>query len=136
MKALSHPGVVRVVEPQGEDRGYHYFVMEYVPGGDLRQAVKAGRVAPTDVVPLVVAVGDALQHVHDGGLVHRDVKPENIRLDTGGHPKLTGFDLVRAVDSTGGTRTGALGTVTYAAPEAIGGMRRRPTPARTCTASP
>ncbi|WP_438044180.1 SUMF1/EgtB/PvdO family nonheme iron enzyme [Sorangium sp. So ce128] len=119
MAGLDHPGVVRVIEPHGEDGGFHFFVMEFVSGGDLHQAVLQQRLPAAQVIPLVLRVGDALRAAHAKGLVHRDVKPANILLDPSGEPRLTDFDLVAAADTTGGTRTGALGTYVYSAPESM-----------------
>jgi len=119
MMKLAHPGVVRVLEPLGEDGGFCYFVMELMPGGNLREAVLQKRVAKANVLPVIVQVGEALAKAHANRVIHRDVKPSNIVLDELGHAKLTDFDLVGAHDTTGGTRTGALGTVVYAAPECL-----------------
>ena len=90
-----------------------------VPGGNLRDAVIAQRVAPEWRLPLILQVGEALAEAHRKGLVHRDIKPANILIDDRGNAKLTDFDLVGAHDTTGGTHTGALGTVVYAAPECL-----------------
>ncbi|AGP35217.1 SUMF1/EgtB/PvdO family nonheme iron enzyme [Sorangium cellulosum] len=119
MAALDHPGIVRVLDPCGEDGGFHYFVMELVPGADLQRAVLDKQILAEQVVPLVLCVGGALQAAHAAGLVHRDVKPANILVDAAGAPRLTDFDLVAAADTTGGTRTGALGTFVYSAPEVL-----------------
>lgn len=121
MVDLAGEGVVRILEPRGEDGGYFYFVMELVSGGDLRRAVIEKRVSGEKVIPVVLQVGEALARAHARGLVHRDIKPANILLDGGGAPRLTDFDLVGGgADSTGGTRTDtALGTVGYAAPEML-----------------
>jgi hypothetical protein len=116
---LHHPGVARVLVPAGEDRGIHYMVMEYLEGGDLGEAVLTGRIRGLEAVPLLVAVGKALDYSHDNDLIHRDVKPTNILLDQAGKAHLTDFDLVRAGDTTGDTRTGMMGTFLYAAPEAF-----------------
>jgi serine/threonine protein kinase len=91
--------------------------MELVRGGNLRDAVLNKRIEPSRVLPLILQVGEALAEAHRRGLVHRDIKPANILLDEHGDAKLTDFDLVGAPDTTGGTRTGTLGTVVYAAPE-------------------
>ena len=119
MRKLMHAAVVPVLVPRGEDGGFYYFVMEFVRGGNLRDAVLARRLAYTDLVPIILQVGEALAMAHARRMVHRDVKPANILLDEQGRAKLTDFDLVGAHDTTGGTRTGALGTVIYAAPECL-----------------
>ncbi len=120
MARLTHPGIVRILgEPERRDHNCRYFVMEYVEGGDLRSAVLSGNLKPADRLRIIREVGAALEYAHGEGIVHRDVKPANILLDGQGQAKLTDFDLVRAQDSTGGTRTGMLGTVVYAAPEAM-----------------
>lgn len=119
MAEFAHEAVVRIVEPHGHDEGYYYFVMDFMPGGDLRRAVLEKRVVGEAVLPIVLKVGEALAMAHASGYVHRDVKPANILLDGSGLPRLTDFDLVSGADTTGGTRTGALGTFIYAAPELL-----------------
>ncbi len=120
MGELQHQAIVRVIDPKGQDEGTHYFVMEYVQGGDLRQAVRTGEVSGVEGLALLDEVAEALDLAHRCGVIHRDVKPANILLTTDGKAKLTDFDLVRALDTTAGTRTGSmLGTVLYMAPEAM-----------------
>jgi hypothetical protein len=119
MAELHHQGIVQVFDSDLEDEGHYFFVMECLPGGDLRQAVLRGRVAAEAALDLILSVGAALAFAHARGIIHRDIKPANIVLDAAGSPKLTDFDLVRAGDTTGGTRTGALGTFGYAAPELL-----------------
>jgi len=119
MHELAHPAVVRVLESKATDGGFHYFVMELLLGGDLRQAVLEGRFSRERTIPLILRIGEALSAAHERGFVHRDIKPANIVLDTAGHPKITDFDLVRGGDTTGGTRTGMMGTFIYAAPEML-----------------
>lgn len=120
MAELHHQGIVRVIKDQIDDGGYHFFVMEFLPGGDLREAVIEGRLPTGRIVSLIHRVAEALSFAHARGVIHRDVKPANILLDGERHTKLTDFDLVQAADSTGGTRTGAvLGTFLYAAPECM-----------------
>ncbi len=120
MQQLCHPHVVRILDLDQEDRGYHYFVMEYVAGGTFVQAVTSGVLPLEKRLAVVAEVGDALAFAHERGIVHRDVTPDNILLDAStGSARLADFDLVRLADSTGGTRTGALGKYVYAAPECM-----------------
>lgn len=119
MMELRHPAVVHVLDSKGEDGGFCYFVMEYVSGGNLREAVLNNKLKQEDLWKDIFLVGSAVALAHSRGLIHRDIKPSNILLDASGAPKLTDFDLVGARDTTGGTRTGALGTVVYAAPECL-----------------
>lgn len=117
MADLGHAGVVKVLEVEGEDDGWYYFVMEFVPGGNLKEAILAGKVGGEKAIDLLLEVAGVLGHAHERGIVHRDIKPANILLDEEGRPKLTDFDLVAAADTTGGTKTGAMGSFVYAAPE-------------------
>lgn len=113
-----HFGFVRVLtETLAVDNGFYYFVLEYLSGGDLHRAVLDGSLTCEQALAAVQQVGEALHFAHTQKLVHRDVKPQNVLLDANGQAKLTDFDLVALSDSTGGTRTGALGTFIYAAPE-------------------
>ncbi len=122
MAKLHHPHVVKVLHQKQVDDGHYFFVMEYLPGGDFRQAVCSGALSQDERLQVVRQIGDALEYAHERQVIHRDVKPHNILLDTDGTPKLTDFDLVRALESTQGTKTGFLGTPLYAAPE----MMERP----------
>jgi formylglycine-generating enzyme required for sulfatase activity len=118
MAALQHQGIVRVLEEELVDEHYHFFVMEFLGGGDFQKAVLRNRIPVDERLNIVCKVGEALQFAHERGLVHRDVKPANIVLDEQRRAKLTDFDLVRAQDSTALTRYGgALGTFLYAPPE-------------------
>jgi eukaryotic-like serine/threonine-protein kinase len=119
MADLRHPRIVSVLDQKCQDGAFHFFVMEYLAGGDLRSAVRAAKIGGVAGLDIIRQIGDALHHAHQQGVIHRDVKPANVLLDDNGAPKLTDFDLVRAADTTGGTRTGALGTFVYAAPEAL-----------------
>jgi serine/threonine protein kinase len=120
MAVLHHQGIVQVLEEELAEEMDYFFVMEYLEGGDFRRAVLEHRLSVPERLAVITAVGEALQFAHDHGVIHRDVKPANIVLDHQGQPKLTNFDLVRALDTTGGTRTGAaLGTWIYAAPEVM-----------------
>ena len=124
IQQLDHPHVVRVLGEPDTHRGFHFFVMDYMPGGDLYRAVTSGSIERQRALLAIFQIGSALASAHQRGLIHRDVKPENILLDEQGNARLTDFDLVWAADSTGGTRTGAMGTIVYSAPEAMADASR------------
>jgi eukaryotic-like serine/threonine-protein kinase len=120
---LSHPNVVRVYDA-GETDGRPFIVMEYVPGTSLAQA---GRLAPGPVVELGVQACAGLQHAHDAGLVHRDVKPANLLVRDDRTLKVADFGIARAAESTRHTQAGTLlGTAAYLAPEQIAGADATP----------
>lgn len=117
---LTHPGMVRVYD-QGVDGPLSYLTMEYVPGENLRQRLVAeGTFSLEQALSITESVLDALAAAHREGLVHRDVKPENVLLDDEGRPKLADFGLARAVTEVTSTSSGMLlGTVAYLAPELV-----------------
>lgn len=119
MSRLEHAAIPKIISTGGEDGGYYYFIMEYISGGDLYKAILNGRLHPDRVIPIILRVGEALKVAHGRGVIHRDVKPGNILINEAGDPFLTDFDLVKAPDTTGGTRTGAIGTWIYAPPELL-----------------
>ncbi|MCG8455116.1 MAG: SUMF1/EgtB/PvdO family nonheme iron enzyme [Holophagales bacterium] len=121
MAKLRHPHIVRVLgEPTVDADGWAYYVMEHLAGGDFRCAVLDGELDLEHRLDLLEQVASALDFAHSRGVIHRDVKPENILLDAGGRARLTDFDLVHADDTTGLTRTRAgMGAYHYAAPECM-----------------
>jgi len=115
---LSHPNIVRVYDA-GETDGRPFIVMEYVAG---RSLADTGRLPAARVVELGVQACSGLQHAHDAGLVHRDVKPANLLVRADGVLKVADFGIARAAESTRHTQIGTLlGTAAYLAPEQIGG---------------
>lgn len=117
---LSHPHVVGVLD-QGVTDSLSYLVMEYVPGRTLRDVLnERHRLSPRLALAMMDAVVDGLAAAHEAGLVHRDVKPENVLLASSGAIKIADFGLARAVTTS--TNTGTLvGTVAYLAPELVTG---------------
>jgi len=118
---LSHPNVVAVYD-QGEDAGSPYLVMELVPGHTLRDTITAqSPMAPRRALAVLEPVLAALAAAHRAGLVHRDVKPENVLISDEGAIKVADFGLAKAVTAdTQHTSTGVLiGTVSYIAPEIV-----------------
>ena len=117
---LSHPGVVAVYD-QGSVDGVAYLVMEFVEGQSLRDLMNAESLSAKEALYYTTQVLRPLAAAHRAGLVHRDVKPENVMLPPDGSlPKVTDFGLARAITETTQTSTGnVLGTVAYLAPELI-----------------
>ena len=117
---LSHPHVVGVLD-QGNDGPLAYLVMEYISGHTLRDVLREhGALAPRLALAYLDAVVEGLGAAHAAGLVHRDVKPENVLLADDGRIKIGDFGLARAVTTTTNTGT-LLGTVAYISPELVNG---------------
>jgi eukaryotic-like serine/threonine-protein kinase len=121
---LSHPHIVTVID-RGEEEGRQFIVFELVDGDNLKELVERGGPLPVRrAVELGLEVGRALAFAHAQGLVHRDVKPQNVLLDGDGRAKVTDFGIVRSLDAVGHTQTGTvLGTSHYIAPEQARGER-------------
>jgi eukaryotic-like serine/threonine-protein kinase len=112
---LSHPNVVSVYDAGEVESGRPFIVMEYVPGTTLAEV---GRLPPSDAVGLVVQACQGLAHAHEAGLVHRDVKPQNLLLRDDGVLKVADFGIARAAETTVLTQVGTvLGTAAYLSPE-------------------
>jgi serine/threonine protein kinase/uncharacterized membrane protein len=122
---LTHPHIL-ALHDSGEAGGFLYYVMPYVEGGSLRQRLQA---APTlgrsAALAIATPVADALSYAHRLGILHRDVKPENI-LFSQGHPVVADFGIAKAISTAGGanlTRTGfPVGTPGYMSPEQAAGL--------------
>ena len=117
--SLSHPNLIGVYDyAEGEERPY--LVMEYVPGDNLAERLAAN--PAIDCEGLARELLGALDHIHRAGIVHRDVKPQNVLIASGGGAKLIDFGIALPADATSLTRTGnLLGTARYIAPEVMNG---------------
>jgi eukaryotic-like serine/threonine-protein kinase len=115
---LSHPNVVSVIDA-GEDGGYPYIVFEYVEGETLKARIN--RLGPLDLqeaLAYAIEIGRGLTVAHARRMVHRDIKPQNVLIDSEGRAKLTDFGISRQLEQDGMTATGrVLGTTDYVAPE-------------------
>ncbi len=127
---LQHPGIARIYEagtavtPFGE---HPYFAMELVIGESIKQHADSRALSTRERLGLVSRVCDAVQHAHERGVVHRDLKPGNILVDESGNPKILDFGVARATDANRRTLTLAtgvgeiLGTIAYMSPEQVQG---------------
>ena len=121
--AIEHPNIVPV-HAAGEDGGRLYLAMRYVEGTDLRSTLaRDGALSPERAARICAQMADALEAAHERGLVHRDVKPGNILLDSREHAYLSDFGLIKPTQTgTEFTKTGQfMGSLEYVAPEQIRG---------------
>ena len=115
---LSNPNVVAVIDA-GEDQGRPYIVLEYVQGETLKQRIaRVGALDATEALAYGLEVAQGLGVAHERNMVHRDVKPQNVLIDSTGRAKLTDFGIARELNDEGVTATGrVIGTTDYVAPE-------------------
>ena len=128
---LNHPHIVSIydfgeveyTDNHGQTTTLFYFLMEFVDGANLRQLIHSGQTTPAQALAIVPQICTALEYAHQAGIVHRDIKPDNILLDKSGHVKIADFGLAKlGSDSHEFTLTGTnqvLGTVRYMAPEQL-----------------
>jgi len=119
---LSHPNIVAIFD-YGTDRDRCYIAMEYLEGQTLRDVIKLRGALPVDEATRVaLALLDALDYAHRHGVVHRDIKPDNVQILPGGHIKLTDFGIARLMDEPSITADGQVfGTPSYMSPEQVAG---------------
>jgi WD40 repeat protein/tRNA A-37 threonylcarbamoyl transferase component Bud32 len=125
--SIDHPNIVPIYEA-GTTEGLLFIAMRYVEGRDLKERLQRGRLDPAEAIGILAQVAIALDAAHARGLVHRDVKPSNVLLDTGARPDgsdhvyLADFGLTKRVSDETGVGDGhVLGTIDYVAPEQIAG---------------
>jgi WD40 repeat protein/tRNA A-37 threonylcarbamoyl transferase component Bud32 len=126
--SIDHPNIIPIYEA-GTTEDLLFIAMRYVEGQDLKERLERGRLDPADAIGILAQVASALDAAHGRGLVHRDVKPSNVLLDTGARPDgsdhvyLADFGITRRVsDEPGAGDDGnLLGTIDYVAPEQIAG---------------
>jgi serine/threonine protein kinase len=116
--SLSHPNIVTVYDA-GSLGSVHYMVMEYLDGEDLHQKVnREGSLREAEVKEWAMKISNALDHIHNKGLLHRDIKSSNIFITTEGRPVLMDFGIAHAANGTKLTQTGTIiGTPEYMSPE-------------------
>jgi serine/threonine protein kinase len=117
--SLSHPNIVQVYDRGETEEGASYIAMEYVPGGTLEERIsRDGPLEAAAAAEIGAQVAEALGAAHDRGMVHRDIKPQNILLTANGGAKVADFGIARAGSSATISRTGfVMGTAGYMSPE-------------------
>ncbi len=122
LAGMNHPGLVTIYDV-GQEGSRAYFVMQLIEGESLADRIRGGPLRLGDVVALGAALADALTYVHRHGVVHRDIKPGNVLLDTDGRPHLSDFGIAVLADATNITATGmVIGTASYLSPEQVRGQ--------------
>ena len=113
---LAHPNIVNIYDV-GEEKGVYFIVMELVEGITLKEYIaKKGRLAVREATSIAIQVSQGLEAAHNSGIIHRDVKPQNIIISTDGKVKVTDFGIARA--ATNNTiSTAVMGSVHYTSPE-------------------
>ena len=117
--ALTHPNIVSIFDRGRSEGGDYYIAMEYVPGGTLKERlVRDGALSPGVAAGVAEQIADALAAAHEKGVVHRDIKPQNVLVTRSGDVKVTDFGIARAASSSVVTATSVvLGTAGYMSPE-------------------
>jgi serine/threonine-protein kinase len=126
--ALNHPNVVQIYDQGRAEDGRYYIAMEHVPGGSLEDLIlRRGPLGPSEAARLASQVAQALHAAHGRGIVHRDIKPQNVLLDEAGNAKVADFGIALAASRTSTSGTNLLfGTPSYMSPEQAMGERVGP----------
>ena len=124
LRQLSHPHIIRLFDSGYQD-GLYYYSMEYLPGQNFEDVLKErGRLPWKEVLEIALQLCPALKHAHDHGVIHRDIKPQNLLTNDTGLVKLTDFGIAKVFAGKQLTVTGGLvGTAEYLSPEQAAGKR-------------
>ena len=119
--SLEHPAIVPVYDVGGEDNHQPYFVMRYMSGGSLSEMIRKERFSLRDAALIIERLASALDHAHSKGIIHRDIKPDNVLFDASNNPYLSDFGVAKlteaAVSATDASANEAMGTAAYLSPE-------------------
>ncbi len=116
--SLEHPAIVPVYDVGGEDDHQPFFVMRYMSGGSLSDMIKRGRFSLRDAALIIERLASALDHAHSRGVIHRDIKPDNVLFDASNNPYLSDFGVAKLTESlVSATGQEVIGTPAYISPE-------------------
>lgn len=116
--SLEHPAIVPVYDVGGEDDHQPFFVMRYMSGGSLSDMIKKGRFSLRDAALIIERLASALDHAHSRGVIHRDIKPDNVLFDASNNPYLSDFGVAKFTETlVSATGREVIGTPAYISPE-------------------
>jgi len=127
---LKHQHFVQIYEV-GSDEGLPFLALEFCGGGNLDDRIARSPMAPRESAELLAKLADAMDHAHQAGVIHRDLKPGNVLFDDHGEPKITDFGLAKKVgeDDSHTKTVSVMGSIGYMSPEQASGHTRDATPA-------
>jgi len=116
--SLEHPAIVPVYDVGGDDEHQPFFVMRYMSGGSLSDMIKKGKFSLRDAALIIERLASALDHAHSKGIIHRDIKPDNVLFDASNNPYLSDFGVAKVTESLiSATGQDVIGTPAYLSPE-------------------
>lgn len=116
--SLEHPAIVPVYDVGGEEDHQPFFVMRYMAGGSLTDMIKKGKFSLRDAALIIERLASALDHAHSRGVIHRDIKPDNVLFDASNNPYLSDFGVAKVTETlVSVTGREVLGTPAYLSPE-------------------
>ncbi|MGB8984713.1 MAG: protein kinase [Anaerolineales bacterium] len=116
--SLEHPAIVPVYDVGGDEDEQPFFVMRYMSGGSLSDLIKKGRFSLRDAALIIERLASALDHAHSKGVIHRDIKPDNVLFDSSNNPYLSDFGVAKVTESlVSATGQEVIGTPAYISPE-------------------
>lgn len=120
---MTHHNIVNLLDVGMDENGNRYLIMEYVEGQTLKEVIQEkGRLTEGSAVQITIRILSALQHAHNNGIIHRDIKPQNILMQSDGHVKVSDFGIARIADrNTLSKDDSVMGTVHYFSPEQASG---------------